>query len=316
MLRILSGLFMAVLLTAGPLQAQDYPNKPIRMVVGFAPGGGTDLLARLVAEEMTKKLAQTVLVENQVGASGAIAAAAVARAKPDGYTLLNISQSSLTAALMQDQPSFHFEDLAVIGMLMKSPLHFFVSAKFEAKDIKTLIDLIKAKPGTYRYATPGIGGVGHLLAERMSRQFGLNMVVVPYTGDALAGLDVASGLVPIWSSGMPGARSFVESGGVVTLATSGDERAFYAPDVPTFKEAGYDISFYFYNALAAPAGTPKEVVEKLNATLAEIYKDPATLERIRKLGVIPYYASVEESTTFIKDDVQSLTGIIADIKKK
>lgn len=291
--------------------AAQYPSRSIRIIVGFAPGGGTDVLARIIGQALSKRLGQPVVVENRPGAQGAIAGAMVAQLPPDGYTLWHTAQGAMTVSpYIRNPKPYDPSDFAAISMTMVAALQIYVSKDFSAKTFDELVKLIKANPDKYSYATAGVGGPGHLVAESLSRKLGLKMVHVPYAGDGAAAPDVLSGRVPIWSTGMAGAHSHALSGGVRALVTASDKRLSLLPDTPTTKELGYDFEAFFYNAMVAPKGTPADIVKKLNMHIAEIYKDQAVLDSIKAMGIDPMVASPEDTEKYIQADIMKYKPIV------
>lgn len=312
-----SGLLLGLL---APAIAADYPTRPIKFVVGFAPGGGTDLLARIVGDKLSAKLGQPVVVENKPGAAGAIAGAAVAQSPPDGYTLWIGSAGSISVAPYMQTPLPYdpAKDFTPISMLMTAQLQIFVRDDFPAKNFKEFVELIKANPGKYSFASAGTGGPGHMFAELIMREAGLKMVHVPYRGDGQAANDVLAGVIPVWATSTAAATPFIGPGKVRPIVTSGPARMEKYPDVPTAKESGYPQAVTsFYNVLLGPKGLPRDIVDKLNAAIVEIYKDPAVTNRIvESMGITPVTASPAETDKVLQDDIAQWRDIVAVVKKQ
>jgi tripartite-type tricarboxylate transporter receptor subunit TctC len=269
-----------------PAQAQTFPVKPIRMVVTYPPGGGADLMARLVAPKMAESLGQPVVVENKPGASGQIGAAEVARASADGYTLLFDASSyavnpSLYSKLPYD-PAKAFTPVAVLALF---PNVLVVTPAFAPRDVKEFITLAKAGPGTIAYASSGNGSAQHLAGELFRQKAGVDITHVPYKGGGPALNDVMGGQVPVFFANMASSLAHVKGGKVRALAITGAKRSAALPDVPTMAEAGvpgYEV--YEWNAIFAPAGTPAPVVAKIADAVAKAMQSADFRERMAALG--------------------------------
>lgn len=266
--------------------AQAYPAKPIRLIVTYPAGGGADLMARLVAPGMAEALGQPVVVENKGGASGQIGAAEVARAAPDGYTLLLDASSyavnpSLYSKLPYD-PAKAFTPIAVLALF---PNVLVVTPSFPPKDVKELIALAKSKPGTVAFASSGNGSAQHLAGELFRQKAGVDMTHVPYKGGGPALNDVIGGQVPVFFANMASGLPHVKGGKLRALAITGSKRSAALPDAPTISEAGlpgYEV--YEWNAIFAPAGTPAPVLAKLAAAIDKAVGSPVFKERVEALG--------------------------------
>ncbi|HEX3098913.1 MAG TPA: tripartite tricarboxylate transporter substrate binding protein [Usitatibacter sp.] len=281
-----------------PAHAQGFPAKPIRLIVTYPPGGGADLMARLIAPKMAETLGQPVVVENKAGASGQIAALDVARSPPDGYTLMLDASSfavnpSLYAKLPYD-PAKAFTPIAVVALF---PNVLVVTASFPAKDVKGLIALAKAHPGELAFASSGNGSAQHLSAELFKEKAGVEMTHVPYKGGGPALNDVVGGQVPMYFANMASGLPFVKNGRLRALAVTSAKRSAALPDVPTIAEsglAGYEV--YEWNAIFAPAGTPTPVIAKLADAIARAMDSPLVRQRVAELGgEIPGYGPAEAS---------------------
>lgn len=309
---------MLGLMTASA-QAQEYPSKPIRLIVGFAAGGGADVFARMIVEKLSVQLGAAIVVENKPGAAGVIGATAVVRAPPDGYTLLMGPQGSIAVApyTQKQQPFDPLTDLVPITLLMTSQLQLYVRDDFPAKNFSEFVALVKANPGKYSFATAGVAGPGHMFTELLSRKIGLKMVHVPYPGDGQAINDVLGGTVPIWATAIASAKPYLDARSIRPIVTSGRERASFLPDTPTAEESGYPgASAYYYNALLAPKGTPEAIISKLNQAIVDIYKDPVLIERIKGLGQTPVTKSPKETADFIRADIDQWKVILQEFAQK
>ncbi|HET7731557.1 MAG TPA: tripartite tricarboxylate transporter substrate binding protein [Usitatibacter sp.] len=281
-------LALAALLLALPVvaAAQAFPTKPIRIVVTYPAGGGADMMARLVAPKMSEALGQPVVVENKPGASGQIAAGEVARAAPDGHTLLLDALSfsvnpSLYSKLPYD-PAKAFTPLAVLALF---PNMLVVTPSFPARDVGELIALAKTKPATIAYASSGNGSAQHLAGELFRQKAGVDLTHVPYKGGAPALTDVMGGQVPVFFANMASGLQHVKSGRLRALAITGAKRSAALPEAPTIAEAGvpgYEV--YEWNAIFAPAGTPAATIAKLADAIAKATAAPEFRDKVASLG--------------------------------
>ena len=279
---------LAAALFALPLlaNAQAFPTKPIRMVVTYPPGGGADLMARLVAPKMAETLGQPVVVENKPGASGQIGAAEVARAAPDGYTLmLDASSYSVNPSLYAKLPYDPAKAFTPIALIALFPNVLVVTPDFAARDVKQLVSLAKAKPGSIAFASSGNGSAQHLSGELFKQKAEVDITHVPYKGGGPAMNDVMGGQVPVFFANMASSLAHVKGGKLRALAITGSHRSPALPDVPTMAEAGvpgYEV--YEWNAIFAPAGTPAPVLAKIAESIAKALQSPELRERVAALG--------------------------------
>ncbi|MBN9063245.1 MAG: ABC transporter substrate-binding protein [Rhizobiales bacterium 65-9] len=260
-----------------------FPSRPLTIVVPFAAGGSTDIVARLVAQQMAKQLGQQVIVENRAGAGGNAGSRAVASASPDGYTMLmgTISTHALNTAVMKKMPYDPVTDFEPISLLAIVPNVMVVNPQFPAKTVKECIDLLKANPDKYSYASSGNGTPLHLSGELFKSMAGVKMQHVPYRGAGPALNDVVANVVPIMFDNLPSSSGFISQGTLRGLATLGKERAPSFPDLPTMSEAGLPgYETYTWNALFAPAKTPKDIVARLNAEANAALKDALVKQRL------------------------------------
>ena len=266
--------------------AQNFPTKPIRLVVTYPAGGGADLMARLVAPKMGEALGQPVVVENKAGASGQIAAAEVARAAPDGHTLMLDAMSyAVNPSIYPKLPYDPAKAFTPVAVLVQFPNMLVVTPSFPAKDVKELIGIAKQKPGSVAYASSGNGSAQHLAGELFQQKAGVEITHVPYKGGGPALNDVIGGQVPIFFANMASGLPHVKAGKLRALAITGSKRSPALPEAPTMAEAGvpgYEV--YEWNAIFAPAGTPPAVIAKLADAIAKATQSPEFRERVASLG--------------------------------
>ncbi|MCD0502250.1 Bug family tripartite tricarboxylate transporter substrate binding protein [Bordetella petrii] len=278
-------------LTAGIAHAQDaYPNKPIRLVVPFPPGGTTDIVGRMFADQLTKALGQTVVVENKAGAGGSIGSAQVASAEPDGYTLgiATVSTHGINPAIYHNLPFDAEKDFTPISNLAAVPNVMVINPKVPAKNISDFIALAKKEPGKFAYASAGNGSVSHMMGELFKMASGTDLMHVPYRGVGPALNDTLAGQVDVLYDNLPSSLPHVQAGKLVALAVASPKRVAALPDVPTFAEAGLapvnDSSWF---GLIGPANLPKPVVDKLYDAVVKVSAQPDVVERLANLGASP-----------------------------
>jgi tripartite-type tricarboxylate transporter receptor subunit TctC len=293
-------------------QAQTYPTKTVRIIVGLAPGGTTDVFTRTLAQRLTEAWGQTVIVENRPGASGMIGAEAVAKAAPDGYTLLVSPQTSLAVApaLYGKAPYDTAKDFAPVSLLGSTPLVMIVHPSFPAKSFAEFVAL--AKKGTpLTYGSGGVGSSPHMTGELISAALGVKMNHVPYKGENPAIADTIGGQIPIMFGNLPVALPHVRSGRVVALATTTAQRSPLAPEIPTMSEGGIkDFEMATWYGMLAPAGTPPELVQKIQRDSARVLSDAQTRERLTQMGVDLILNTPEEFRTYLNAEIARYTKII------
>jgi len=302
---ILLALAILVSLAASAAQAQGWPQKPVRILVPYAAGGNSDGMARIVAQRLGDRLGQTFIVENRAGANGAIASEAVARAAPDGYTLLWAVTPPLTISPAMSKVSYDaVKDFAPISVLGTNAFVLLVNKDFPAKSVREFIAYVRAQPNKMAYAEGSAGSLTHLSMALFLKRAGLDMTNVSYRGNAPALTDVIAGHLPAMFSNVSDALPHAASGAVRLLAVSGDRRAPQIPDVPTVAESGFPgFNVITWNGLAAPAGTPKAIVDAMAGEIARATKDPAFVERLQSYGVDPVGNSPAEFAAMIAADV-------------
>jgi len=318
-MQLLSSLAAAVALMATiTASAQTYPTRPIRFIVPFTAGTGPDILARILGEAMSKKLGQPIVVENKPGASGNIGTDLVAKAAPDGYTILvTVTTFAMAPALYKPLPFDPVNDFVPIGEVAVGNLALVVNPALNVTSIAELVALAKAKPGALNYASPGNGTPQHLAMELFKQQMGVDIVHVPYKGSAGAVADVIANQVPMMIMPVHTALPYATAGKLRILAVSGDKRSTLAPDQPTFRETGmkdYDIDLWY--GLLASAHTPRLIVERLNQEIAAALAQPEIRESLQKQGLTPATGTPEALGTLIRADLARWEGVVSQAKIK
>lgn len=309
----------AALLACLPAAAQAaYPERTITLIVPFAPGGPTDIIARILADSMSQSLKQSVIVENRAGAAGNIGMGIAARAAPDGYTLLLTSTAiAVNTALFKNLPYDPFKDFAPISELVNSPNLLVSNTKSGINTVADLVARAKAAPGTFNYSSPGAGTKSHLTGEELKQRAGIDMAHIPYRGAGPAAAAVLEGTVQIGSVALPAAEGMVKSGQLKALAVTGAKRWFSMPDVPTMIESGFPgfVSDTF-SALLAPAGTPPDIVKKVSGALNTVLKDPQLVDLAKKFGFEFFPnagGSPQDAAAFLKKEFAVWEKITKDL---
>lgn len=299
------------------VSAQSYPARPITLVVGFPPGGGVDIVARQIAEKLQDVLGQHIIVENRAGAAGNVAMDYVARAKPDGYTLL-MGNLGMLCANPAMYPKLSFDpakDFVPIARVVVTPLVAVVPASLKAQNMNDFIALARAKPGDMNFASGGNGNINHLAGELLKLQTGIQMQHVPYKGSAPALTDVVAGRDQLLIDGGNVVQSFVQQGTVRALATTGDARSPSFPNVPTAKESGLpDFVIYGWQGVLAPTGTPVAVVDRLTAAIKQVLAMPELSAKLAGQGTDPAFMSAADFGNFIAVERKRWTDVISSAK--
>ncbi len=303
-------------LFCGGAFAQGYPGKPVRIVVPFAPGGATDIVTRLVAQKLTEAWGQSVIVENRAGAGGNIGGEAVATSAPDGHTLLMTSGSIVTAnqhiyKKMSFDPA---KDLLPITNVASGPQVIVVHPSFPAKSLKEFIDAARAQPGVLNFGHAGIGTQTHLAAENFLFAANLNVISIPYKGEGPAMTDLVANQINMVTANIPGAIGFINQGKLRALAVTGKQRSPQMPDVPTVAETlpGFENIGWF--GLMAPAGTPKEVLDKVHRDTAKILDTTEMRARFYVLGMVPVGNTPAQFTDAIRDETARWAKVVRERK--
>jgi tripartite-type tricarboxylate transporter receptor subunit TctC len=297
--------------------AQTWPSKPIRIIVPFSAGSGTDIVARTVADQLSKQIGQTIVVENRVGAGGTLGVGAVAKSEPDGHTLLVHSTTHVVAASTYSNPGYDTaRDFAGITALASLP-NVLVVPPNKYKTVKDLVEAAKARPGMMNYASGGAGSAAHLNGERFRMATGIQLQHSPYTGGPEGLAAVMSGDCEFYFIPLPAARGLISGGRLAALAVSGTARASALPDVPTTVEAGFpDSEYNFWVGMYAPAATPRAVVDRLNAEVLKALQQPAVKEKLANVGGDPLPMKPAEFDAFTRKEIDVNAALVkaANIK--
>jgi tripartite-type tricarboxylate transporter receptor subunit TctC len=295
----------------------NFPTRPVTLTVGFAPGGGTDTAARIIAKKLGENIGQAVIVENKAGAGGNIAAQHIATAAPDGYTihLTSVGPMSVAPAMSKNLPYDPKRDIAPLTMGVVFPNVIVVHPSVPAKTLAEYVALAKQKPGELNYASSGVGGAGHLTGELFKQRAGVDIVHVPYKGGGPAMTDLLGGRVTMYPSVPSTAAPHVEAGKLRALATTGPKRTATMPNVPTVAESGYPgFEATNWYAFVAPAKTPKEILDYWNRELVKVLKDPAVKSELAKHGLEPMPGTREELASYIDKETATWSKVVRDAK--
>lgn len=296
-----------------PARAQQpkYPSKPIRFVVPYAAGGGGDVVARMLAQQLTERTGNTVIVENRVGAGGNIGADYVLKSPPDGYTLLNMSSSYPIQAAVSKLPFDPIADMQPVIMISRDPVVVVVNPVSPFKDARDLAEAARKNPDKYTHGSAGVGSLAHLAMEELTFVMGVKLVHIPYKGSSQAFNDLLGNSVDLMLTSATFAGPFIRSGRVRALGIAGTERVPTLPDVPTFEEQGFrDYNVVDWKAIAAPKGTPAEVVAWLNTELNAVLKAKAVTDKFRAEGTMAVGGTPEQMMQIVQSDIARWKNVV------
>ena len=305
--------FATALLLPLVASAQAYPNKPVRLIVPFAPAGTTDIVARIVADQLGKELGQTVIVENRGGGGGSIGADVVAKSVPDGYTLgvATVSTMAVNPAANPKIPYNNFTDFIPVTKFVAVANVLTVHPSVPAMTVQELIKLLKENPGKYSFASSGTAGIGHMMGELFMAASGTDMVHIPYKGAGPAVIDVIGGQVPVLFDNLPSSKAQIDAGKMRLLAVASAKRLPAYPNVPTFAEIGMpEVNDPAWYGLLAPAKTPKEIIDKLYAASVKAVNTPAVKEKLSQQGADPVANTPAEFARDIKNEYDKMKAIV------
>jgi tripartite-type tricarboxylate transporter receptor subunit TctC len=285
-------------------RAQAYPSRPVRVIVPFSAGGNTDIMARIIMPHVAEQLGQPFVVENRPSASTVVGNEAVAKAQPDGYTLLAVDTTLAVLPTLQPRLPFDiFRDFAPISTLVSAPTTLVVRASLPARSLQDVIALAKAQPGRLSYATGSIGGTAHLAALLFQEEAGISLLHAPYSGAGQAMTDLVGGHLDITFSALAAVTGLVEAGSVRAIATSGAERVPIAPDLPTFRESGLpNVVVSAHWGLYAPAGTPAPIIERLSAAAVAAVREPAITAELERRGYVIVGGSAADQARILREE--------------
>jgi tripartite-type tricarboxylate transporter receptor subunit TctC len=318
---VLRVLWLLVLGLALPAHAQTYPNKPVRFISAFAPGGGSEIALRIVAQKLIDNGWPSVVVENRPGGGGVVAAQATRQSPPDGYTILQADAAAfaINVSLIPNLPYDPVNDFAPIMLTWSFPSVLTVPANLPAKSVAELLAMANSKPGGINYASSGVGSGGHLLGTMLANASRVPMTHVPYKGAGQAMPDVVAGRVDFIFASLASVKQYLEAGSVRVLAVTAKERLKELPDVPTMTEAGYPSVFLdIWFGLVAPLGTPPDIVKVIHADVSKVMHSPDVLKRLADMGLYVTTNTPEEFRAMIKGDIARLGQVVreANIKQE
>lgn len=296
---------LALICSGRPIRAEAaWPSQPIRLIVPFAPGGTTDLAARLVAQGLGERLGQPVIVDNRPGAGATVGSAFVAASPPDGYTLVmsNIASHAISPHLYRNVRYDPLADFTHIALVTTNPSVMVANPKFAAHSVREYVELARRTPGGLDFATSGAGSSNHLLGVRLAMEAGVSMNHVPYRGAGPAMTDVIAGVVPVMFDSLPSASAHIRAGSVRALGVSAAERSPAFPDVPTFREQGFDIVSLSWFGLSGPRDLPSAIVERVNSEVRGLLAEAGIRARFDEFGGTPGQLSAAEYTAMVREE--------------
>jgi tripartite-type tricarboxylate transporter receptor subunit TctC len=297
---------IAVAIFSPSTLAQAYPVKPVRLLVGWSPGGGVDVTARVIAQKLSSAWGQQVIVENRPGAGGNVAADLTAKSSPDGYTIFlgTVGELAVNATLFRDLPYRPIEDFSHIAMAVRVPMVLALNASVPANDVRALVDYSKGLPNGLAYASPGNGSIGHLTAELLKNATGAQLLHVPYKGAAPATTDLVAGQVQMGFSSIPAVLPHVKSGRLKAIAVTTDKRVEAFPELPTMAESGFPgLTAFGWYAFVGPAGIPQPIVEKLNRDINQVLADPDVKAKLVPQGLEAWTMSPAELRQYMEEEI-------------
>jgi tripartite-type tricarboxylate transporter receptor subunit TctC len=308
---------LASIATAATAQDTSYPNRIVSIVSPFPAGGMNDIVSRIVGERLNELWKQPVVIDNRAGANGGIGAVAVSRAPGDGYTLLmaNGATHGSNPALYPKLGYDAIKDFKAVANVTSSPIVLIVNPNSPLKSVDDLIKFAKANPDKVNYGSSGVGSTGHITGESFNKAAGIKALHIPYRGDTPAATDVMSGQITMAFVTYGSIIGQLEGGSVRALAKATNEKSIILPNVPTMAKLGYkDMIFATWFAIMAPAGTPDDVVSKLNTGVRDLLSDPSVVDRLAKLGAEPQIASPQETSTFVDGEIERMGRLVKDLQ--
>ena len=318
-MNIINKLPIVMWLGAAGAGAQTYPVKPVRVIVGFTAGGPSDIVGRIVAQQLTERMGRQFVVENRAGATGMIGAEVVAKAPPDGYALYIASQTThAVAPAMYSKPLYDpVKEFATVSLVAHNPLLMVVHPSMNVKTVKDLIALARAQPGAVNFATGGIGSSPHMSMELLKSMAKIDMVPIHYKGDGAAVIDLIGGQVPLFSASIAGLLQYVKTGKLRGVAVTGSKRSAIAPEFPTIAESGlpgFEVVTWF--GLLTTAGVPADVINRLYGELSQSLAHAAVKEQITKLGLEIVGSSPDQYATFLRSENVKWGNMVRQLKLK